>query len=261
MKYSGRTQMLSNRHTIFESLDLFKSYGFDGVEICFEDIAFRLRPDLIDDRIIALVRNHCESIGLVISAVSNHMRYFFDDFIYEQMIKEIKSAKKYGTDIFVISVMNDANERVACKELRKTALERIRGFCKVAEAEGVRLALEPEPPSIFSNTNDFITLCREIDSPALCMNFDVGHAFLTDEDMLASIDLVKDKIIHGHVEDMQRGQHLHLFPGDGDMDLAAVISKLHQVGFDGYLSLDLYNYIYEDVAKAALDTLRNIEKL
>ncbi|MFA9379633.1 MAG: sugar phosphate isomerase/epimerase family protein [Acetanaerobacterium sp.] len=250
---------MSSRFTVFEACSFFKEIGFDGVEICFEDINFNLRPDLLDDRIIALIREHCENLGLTISAVGNHLRYFFNDFNYAHIQKEIRTAKKYGTDVFILSAMNDPTEKVACKELRDIAAARIKTFCKVAESEGVVLALEPEPPSIFANTQDYLRLCEEVNSPALCINFDVGHAFLADVDVLRSIELVRNKIRHCHIEDMQRGQHLHLLPGDGDMDIPRVLQKLREVEFDGYMSLDLYNYTYEDVAKNALETLRKMD--
>ena len=253
--------MLSGKYSVFDTLDIFKKIGFDGVELCFEDMYFHIKPDLWDPGVIALIRERCEKLGLVISAVGNHLRYFFDDYMFEAVKKGILSTRQYGADVFIFAGMNDANEKIACsKELGDIAIKRIGELCKLAESEGVRLAMEPEPPSIYASTRDFLTLCGEIGSPALGMNFDAGHAFLTDTDILESIELLRGKIFHGHIEDMQRGQHLHLLPGDGDMDLGAVIKKLAETGFNGYMSLDLYNYNYEEAAVTALERLRNIQK-
>jgi sugar phosphate isomerase/epimerase len=251
--------MLSDRYSVFEAMDFFKKAGFDGVELCFEDLNFRLRPDLWDERVIGPIREHSGELGLPISAVGNHLRYFFDDFMFEAIKRGIRSAKRYGTDVFIFSAMNDATERVRCADLRKVAVSRVRELCKVAEDAGVCLAMEPEPPSIFANTNDFLRLCAEIQSPALGINFDAGHAFLADPDIYESIASLKGLIRHGHIEDMQRGQHLHLMPGEGDMDLPRTFRALRAAGFDGYMSLDLYNYVYEDVAADALAALRKMD--
>jgi sugar phosphate isomerase/epimerase len=252
--------MLSHQYTFSETLRFFKAAGFDGVEICFEDLFFNLRPDLVEDYIIDHIRNECGELGLIISAVSNHKRYFFDDFTLEHMKMEIKKARRYGADVFIISAMNEANEKISVKGLWQLAASRVKSFCEVAEAEGVRIAIEPEPPSIFCSTDDFLRLSAEINSPALMINFDVGHAFLTDADIYLSIDLVKDKICHGHIENMKRGQHLHLLPDLGDMDLPAVLKKLGSAGFNGHMSLDLYNYQYAEVAKDAVATLHEMIK-
>ena len=260
MKFSGRTQMLSDRFTVFEALSFFKEKGFDGTELCFEDLLFRVKPDLWDPGVIGLIREHCERIGLTISAVGNHLKYFYDDFMFEAVKKGIKSTRQYGADVFIFAGMNDADEKVQQKELRSLAVGRIRELCKLAESEGVKLAMEPEPPSVFASTADFLELCCEINSPALGINFDAGHAFLTDPDVLESIDLLKGKIIHGHIEDMQRGQHLHLMPGDGDIDLPAVFARLNAAGFDGHMSVDLYNYgRYEASSPIALERLRKLD--
>ena len=259
MKFSGRTQMLSDNYSIFETLNFFSVSGFDGVELCFEDLNFRLRPDMWAPEIIELIRQHCEETNLKISAVGNHLRYFFDDFMFEAVKKGILSTRKYGADVFIFAGMNDANEKVHCKELHNIAVKRIKELCGLAESEGVKLAMEPEPPSIFASTRDFLNLCEEVNSPALGINFDVGHAFLTDPDILESIDMLKGKIFHGHIEDMQRGQHLHLLPGDGDMDLPAIFQKLNKTGFNGYMSIDLYNYEYTEAAVEALARLRAIK--
>lgn len=259
MKFSGRMQVLSGRYNVFEACSFLKDAGFDGVEISLEDLYFKLNLNLLDERFIGPIRAHCEEIGLTISAVGNHMGYFFDDFVFDQIQKGIRVAPLYGSDIFIISGMNSIDERVHCKELRSIAVSRIKTLCQVAEEVGVRLALEAEPPSIITSSLDFLALCDEVGSPALGMNLDVGHAFLTDVDVLDSIEKVKDKICHGHIEDMQRGQHLHLLPGDGDMDLPAVLAKLRQVGWQGYMALDLYNYDYAQVAQGALATLRKMD--
>jgi sugar phosphate isomerase/epimerase len=256
MKYSGRTQMLSDRYSVFEAIDFFSKAGFDGVELCYEDLLFRVKTDLWEPRIIGLIRKKKKKSGIAISAVGNHLKYFYDDFMFEAVKKGIRSTRKYGADVFIFAGMNDANEKVGHKELRPLAVKRIAELCKLAESEGVKLAMEPEPPSIFANTRDFLELCGEIGSPALGVNFDVGHAFLTDPDILESIDMLRGKIYHGHIEDMQRGQHLHLLPGDGDMDLRAVINKLEETGFTGYMSIDLYNYNYREASAEALARLR-----
>jgi len=250
--------MLSDRLSVFEAINFFSYKGFDGVELCYEDLSFRIRPDLWEPEIIALIREHSEKAGIVISAVGNHLRYFFDDFMFEAVKKGIKSTRLYGADVFIFAAMNDANEKIQRKDLRGIAVRRIKELCKLAESEGVKLAMEPEPPSIYANTRDFLELCAEIGSPALGINFDAGHAFLTDPDILESVDLLKGKIFHGHIEDMQRGQHLHLLPGDGDMDLPALFKKLKETGFNGYMSVDLYNYKYEEAVVEALTRLRKI---
>jgi sugar phosphate isomerase/epimerase len=258
MKIMGRTQMLSHKLSVDEMLRFYKDAGFDGVEICFEDINFNLRPDLLEDYIIDHTRELAGELGLEISAVGNHMRYFYDDFIYEYLKKSIPKANRYGTDVFIISSMINPEQKIYQKDLWEFTVERIRGLAEIAEANGVRLAIEPEPPAAITSTEDFLRLAEDIGSGSIACNFDIGHAFLTDEDIYKSIEKLGKRICHCHVDNMTRGQHLHLLPHLGEIDLVAVFRKLKSIGFDGGMSLDMYNYRYDEAAPGAVATLHDM---
>jgi sugar phosphate isomerase/epimerase len=124
---------------------------------------------------------------------------------------------------------------------------RLQELLVIADAEGVKLALEPEPPHFIVSTADFLNLCGELKYD-LKINFDIGHAFLTDPDIIESVKTLKDKIVHTHVENLRRGEHLHRLPGDGDIDLVKVFAALKSVGFAGALALDIYAYEYDKIA-------------
>jgi sugar phosphate isomerase/epimerase len=65
-------------------------------------------------------------------------------------------------------------------------------------------------------------------------------------------------IAHCHIENMATGVHRHLLPWDGDMDLAAYLSALAGVGYDGALSLDLYGIDYLGEAPRCFSYLRGL---
>src|SRR5205814_6220340 len=46
-----------------------------------------------------------------------------------------------------------------------------------AEKEGVLLLIEPEPGLLIETVDQFLELMQHIDSPAVGMNFDIGHAY------------------------------------------------------------------------------------
>ncbi|MFP4380504.1 MAG: hypothetical protein ACLFUS_08375 [Candidatus Sumerlaeia bacterium] len=55
--------------------------------------------------------------------------------------------------------------------------------------------------------------------------------------------------------------HRHKIAGEGDMDLQAYISRLHEVGYTGGLALDLYKVDYAGVAPDCIAYLQErIEK-
>ena len=105
---------------------------------------------------------------------------------------------------------------------------------------GLNPALEPEPAMAVETVQDYQTLCREIGEEAPSLTLDVGHLLVTAEGEPEDIiPLCGGNIVQVHLEDMKRGLHRHLPPGEGDMDFRAVRSALEQIGYRGTVCFEL----------------------
>jgi len=251
MKISGRTQPLYPHYTVLDALQKIKDLGFDGVEICLE--VDELRPDKLDDRTIAAIRDRVEALDLSPAAVGYHVDYIYDDTLFELTKTAIRKTPSFGTDILIFSgtVSRTGNDTAWDRMTART-----RQLVQLADTCGVRLAQEFEPGFIVGSTVDVLRLFEAIPSPNLVANLDLGHAFLCDPDPLEAIRQLGPRTVHGHIENMAAGVHNHLLPQEGDMDLSVYLKALKKVGFSGALALDLYQHDYEAVSPAALDFLR-----
>jgi sugar phosphate isomerase/epimerase len=63
------------------------------------------------------------------------------------------------------------------------------------------------------------------------------------------------------VEDIAGGVHKHLLPGEGKMNLPAIFDALADVGYEGFLTIDLFDLGDEPGKQAAraLEALRSID--
>lgn len=246
MKILARTQML-HRYSVLDSLNVIKQLSFDGVEIGF------LRMDwsmiALEDMPIVALRERAAELGLGPNSVSMHCDYIFDDTRLARIKETIPVVHDFGTRILII---NGAKKKTGDDEEWDLMISRTREMVEVAEAHDVVLALEFEPNFVVGSTADLLRLFAEIPSPNLAANLDIGHVFLCDPDPMQAIAQLGEKIVHCHIEDMPTGVHDHRLPGKGDMDLDAYIRALRDTGFDGGMSLDLYAYDYEAVAKNAV---------
>ena len=59
----------------------------------------------------------------------------------------------------------------------KLFVEMIKPVAEHAEKEGVLLLVEPEPGLLIETADQFLEFMQHIDSPAVGMNFDIGHAY------------------------------------------------------------------------------------
>lgn len=112
--------------------------------------------------------------------------------------------------------------------------------CAIAREHGLAPALEPEPGMAVATVADYDRLCAALGggAPALCL--DVGHLYATGEgDPGAIIGAHAERLAQVHLEDMRRGVHEHLVPGEGDVDFAAVRTALGQGGYAGAVCFEL----------------------
>src|SRR5262245_22918471 len=130
-----------------------------------------------------------------------------------------------------------------------------------AEKEGVLLLIEPEPGLLIETADQFLELMRHIDSPAVGLNFDVGHAYCVGDDPATTIPRVAKYIRHFHLEDIAATRvHHHLVPGEGAIDVAATFQAIRQIGYDGWVTIELYPYV-DDPDAAARTALERVRKI
>jgi sugar phosphate isomerase/epimerase len=126
----------------------------------------------------------------------------------------------------------------------KLFVEMLKPVIAHAEKEGVLLLIEPEPGLLIETTDQFLELMQHIDSPAVGMNYDVGHAFCVKDDPATTIPRVAKYIKHFHLEDIAATRvHQHMIPGTGAIDFKATLEAIRKIGYDGWLTVELYPYV------------------
>ena len=262
MLLGARTQMMDGKYTFEEIFAFSKECGVEALEYCCEDFGFQYRPETTEDYTIEHVKELSEKYNIKIGAVGNHLAFAQKELYFEAIKKMIPKVKRLGTDVFIISSNpifgGNSNIKILQPEMLDVYKKKLRALLDVAEENGVKLALEPEPPGFITSSQDMLNLIDEMKSEALCINFDIGHAFLTDDDYLQTIRDFGDRIVHGHIENLIRGEHIHRLLNDGDIDLVACLTELKKLNFKGSMALDIYAFEYDKVLKESMDILREM---
>ena len=239
-----------------DALARLADIGYHGVEICLEHRDSR-PEDLTLDACEALAQT-CSDIGLDIASVSYHADFEPPDQRHDNTLRAVELVPAFGTSVYIINGhrFSQVPESEAARRLHSV----LDAILPRAEALGVRVAIEPEPGTAVGSSADMLALIERIGSPSLGCNLDVGHAFLTDEDVCASIDALRGSIFHTHFEGMPAGEHNHLLPGEGDIDLPAIKAGLDRLAYDGYYTVDLFA-ITDDPARWATDALAGMRQI
>ena len=117
-----------------------------------------------------------------------------------------------------------------------------------AAGEGVRLALEFQASAPFANNlGTALALIRECDQANLGICLDLFH-FHTGPSKTADLDqLAPENLFHVQLCDLLGVPRElatdadRVLPGDGDLDVAAMIERIHETGYDGLFSVELMN--------------------
>jgi sugar phosphate isomerase/epimerase len=108
---------------------------------------------------------------------------------------------------------------------------------EVPASTPVKLCLEPHYGNILQEPDDFDRLLTRFDDPRLGLCVDTGHFHSAGADQTALIRHFASRIYNVHLKD-----HLGTISvgiGRGEVDLAAIVAALREIGYDAGLTVEL----------------------
>src|SRR5262249_37560417 len=130
-----------------------------------------------------------------------------------------------------------------------------------AEKEGVQLLIEPEPGLLIEKADQFLEFMQHLDSPAVGLNFDIGHFYCVGDDPASTVPNLARDIRPFHLEDIAATRiHHHLIPGEGAIDFAATLRAIRAIGYRGWITIELYPYV-DDPDGAASTARRRVMEI
>jgi 4-hydroxyphenylpyruvate dioxygenase len=149
------------------------------------------------------------------------------------------------------------------------AAEQLHALADRAERRGLRLAYEALAWGRFVNTYAHAwRIVRHANHPALGLCLDSFHVLSRGDDSAGIRVVPGSKLFHVQLADAPRlnmdvvewSRHHRLFPGLGSFDLAGFVGHVLTTGYDGPLSLEVFNDVYRqaDPRHAAIDGMRSL---
>jgi protein FrlC len=140
--------------------------------------------------------------------------------------------------------------RHAGKQDLAPVIDTLGHLCRVAEREGIDLAIEPltylETTGV-ETLDELRRVLEAVASPRLKVMLDTGHVHVTaralGRDSAAyfaeHVAVLGDRLVHLHLSDNHGDLDAHLNPGQGSFDFPAAARVLRSAGFSGWLSAEL----------------------
>lgn len=279
MKFAFSTNAYLN-FPFAEAVSRLARIGYSAVEI-MADVPHAWPAFLLEEQKQAL-RDALAKNRLQISNINAFMmhavndprqRYWYPSWIepdrhYRQIridhtIRALTLAKELGAPCITTEPGGPVESGGSWKAALKLFVEMIKPVAEHAEKEGVLLLVEPEPGLLIETCDQFLEFMQHIDSPAVAMNYDIGHAYCVKDDPATTIPRTAKYIRHFHLEDIAATRvHQHLIPGEGAIDFAAVLRAIQAIGYKDWITIELYPYVAnpDEAARLALERIRAIEK-
>lgn len=255
------------RADIVEAIETIAAIGYEGVELMFDEP--HLWPKSTTAARLDRVRAALRRSGLQISNINAFMMQAIGDsrqpYWHPSWIEPDAAYREIRIQHTIDSLRQAAALGAAHistepggplygsprSDAESLFLDGIHRAAHVAEETGVTLLIEPEPELLIETATQFVDFISRVESPAVALNFDVGHQFCVGENPADSFEQLFRWVRHVHLEDIAvTRKHHHLMPGDGAIDIAAFLRRARDLGYDGWITIELYPFV-DDPAGAA----------
>jgi sugar phosphate isomerase/epimerase len=269
----GYSSNAYKRFSLPDAVGRIADLGFGGLEIMCDQP--HLYPPDFGDAEVAAVRSVLADRGMAITNLNCFTLFAVGDTYLPSWIEADPARReirvRHTLDCLRVAETLDAGcisvppggplegmERAEAYRLFRYGLERV---LPAAERAGVKVLIEPEPELLIENSREFSEFIRDFRSPALGLNFDIGHFYCVGEDPAAIFERFREWVGHVHLEDIAASRvHEHLIPGRGAIPFLEVFRAMRRTAYDGDICLELYPYL-DDPDGAGRESLAHLRPL
>lgn len=260
------------KFSLTEAIERIARLGFGGVEI-MGDRPHLFPPDY-DPAGLKALRSVVEAHGLTVTNLNSFTLFAVGDTYLPSWIESAPQQRRiriqHTLDSLKIARFLDCGNisvppggplesgmtRTEAYRLFQEGLEQV---LPLAEELDTRVLIEPEPELLLENTPEFKSFIKNFRTPALGLNFDIGHFFCAGEEPAESFETLFEYIGHVHIEDIAPTRvHAHLIAGHGAIDFERIFDTMVRLGYTGHISLELYPYI-DSPEEAGRESLQHLK--
>jgi sugar phosphate isomerase/epimerase len=150
------------------------------------------------------------------------------------------------------------NESFSWERIWRKYVSSMRFLSKLAEQDGIKLAIEPRQREIVNGPNLLMQLFADVDSDSLGAIVDVSRLYISKEIPALSIRKLANRIFSVHLSDNDGVTEWHWAPGQGKIDWLPIFKALEIVKYNGILSLDVSGI---DVEREIIEGKKFVEGL
>jgi sugar phosphate isomerase/epimerase len=248
------------QYSLSQALQAIKAAGYEGVEI-LADVPHAWPDDLTAPK-IAQIAQELDRLDLHVSNINANCSFgywkdappepYFEPSLISPnarhrtdrvrlICKTLNFAKAIGASNISITTGRMLGGMPPAKAADQLA-ESLKPILDYADRAGVNIGIECEPGLYLEYITELKEWIDRLDHPRFGANLDIGHSQVIGESIPDVIRTLNDRIWNLHIEDILGRKHYHLIPGEGTLDWKTLNSALREIGYQRYLTVELYTH-------------------
>jgi sugar phosphate isomerase/epimerase len=243
------------KFSLEQCITLISQIGYSAVEIlCDVPHAYPTK-----EQDVVGIRALLSSYNLEISNLNAFTLYAIRDTYHPSWIEEASEMRQIRLEHTINCI--ELASKLGCKNISTEAggpffketnnqavlmrrfTKEINAISRFAEQHGVKVLIEPEPGLLLETSRDFLSFIKNIKSDSIRLNFDIAHFYCAREDPTEMVYRLSDFIEHFHLSDITSNRiHNHLIPGQGSINFKSVLKAISELGYKGFVTVELYPY-------------------
>lgn len=263
-KLAGHT-MGTPEYTLPEALKLFAGIGLDGAEIVVQDGYKCALPTHCSQKMLREVKEIADASGLRVIALTPYNSRFnsLDDAVREKEMDEIRRVISYAQDLGASYIRIYAGNYAASEtdpdgEKWARLIESMQVLGEDAKTAGVTLVMENHFNTMTVSAKQSMAAAEAIGHPNVGILYDQANlTFTLNEEYEEALNIQGSQIRYVHVKDLEFKSGDHAFisdevshpkeedrnvitriVGEGIVPWKSILQKLHDTGYDGWLSFE-----------------------
>jgi len=258
------------RFPLLDALRSIKSAGYAGVEIV-ADVPHAY-PDAASAKDIADIRRELDRLDLGISNINANCAFGYwkdapPEPFFEPSLISVDPKHRRDRIRLILNTLDMAHELGAANisitsgrclggmpppAAARQFAESIRPILDRADELGIDVGVECEPGLLLEYVTELQEWIRRLDHPRFGANLDIGHSQVMGECVPDMVRTLGNRIFDLHVEDIPGRKHYHMIPGSpgGSIDWTALRDALNEMGYQRYLTVELYTHTIDPQAAA-----------
>jgi hexulose-6-phosphate isomerase len=271
MKLSMHSICIERKYPLLQAIRRAAELGYQGYEIDIGDFGntgLGLHwPEEYTAEHVARAADAAREAGIEISSLCLGVLWRFyptspDAVVRDQATEIIRQSAQLaalaGAKVILLPVGQP--EMLTPDQARDALVDVLNVCAPEAENAGVIYAVENVGQALARTADSLIEIVSRVNSPACQVYYDVGNATSQGADVGADMRKLGKRIAMLHVKDFRRTADRRevVVIGEGTVDWPAVVAAARDVGYDGYLTLEVPGTVEttDDIAVRSRDALR-----